>query len=56
MYALVWRGGIYYKVRYDGKVVTRVLNSVIGLSLLGKKQVLGIYIAESDGAARASAK
>ena len=50
LYTLVWLDGIYYKVRHDGKVVTRVLYSVIGLSLSGKKQVLGIYTAESESA------
>ena len=39
-----------YKVRVDGKVVTRVLYSVIGLNLHGKKEVLGIYLSESEGA------
>ena len=39
-----------YKVRLDGKVVTRVLYSVIGLNLHGKKEVLGIYLSESEGA------
>lgn len=50
LYTLVWLDGIYYKVRVDGKVVTRVLYSVIGLTLSGKKQVLGIYTAESESA------
>ena len=50
LYTLVWLDGIYYKVRHDGKVVTRVLYSVIGLSLSGKKQVLGIYTSESESA------
>lgn len=50
LYALVWLDGIYYKVRHEGKVVTRVLYSVIGLTLSGKKQVLGIYTAESESA------
>jgi putative transposase len=50
LYTLVWLDGIYYKVRQDGKVLTRVLYSVIGLSLSGKKQVLGIYTAESESA------
>ena len=50
LYTLVWLDGIYYKVRSEGKVVTRVLYSVIGLSLAGKKQVLGIYTAESESA------
>jgi putative transposase len=50
LYGLVWLDGIYYKVRHEGKVVTRVLYSVIGLTLSGKKQVLGIYTAESESA------
>lgn len=50
LYVLVWLDGIYYKVRYEGKVVTRVLYSVMGLTLSGKKQVLGIYTAESESA------
>ena len=50
LYTLVWLDGIYYKVRSEGKVATRVLYSVIGLSLGGKKQVLGIYTAESESA------
>ena len=50
LYVLVWLDGIYYKVRHEGRVVTRVLYSVIGLTLSGKKQVLGIYTAESESA------
>jgi putative transposase len=50
LYTLVWLDGIYYKVRHEGRVVTRVLYSVIGLTLSGKKQVLGIYTSESESA------
>ncbi|WP_266362045.1 IS256 family transposase [Tellurirhabdus rosea] len=50
LYTLVWLDGIYYKVRHEGRVVSRVLYSVIGLNLSGKKQVLGIYTAETESA------
>jgi putative transposase len=50
IYVAVWLDAMYYKVRVDGKVVTRVLYSVIGLNLHGKKSVLGIYLSESEGA------
>jgi putative transposase len=50
VYVAVWLDAMYYKVRVDGKVVTRVLYSVIGLNLPGKKDVLGIYLSESEGA------
>lgn len=50
VYVTLWMDAMYYKVRVDGKVVTRVLYSVIGLNLHGKKEVLGIYLSESEGA------
>jgi putative transposase len=50
VYVALWLDAMYYKVRLDGKVVTRVLYSVIGLNLHGKKAVLGIYLSESEGA------
>ena len=50
LYAACWLDAMYYKVRVEGKVVTRVLYSVIGLNLHGKKDVLGIYLSESEGA------
>lgn len=50
IYAVSWLDAMFYKVRVDGKVVTRVLYSVIGLNLHGKKEVLGLYLAESEGA------
>lgn len=39
LYVLVWLDGIYYKVRHEGNVVTRVLYSVMGFTLTGKKPV-----------------
>lgn len=50
IYVIAWLDAMYYKVRVDGKVVTRVLYSVIGLNLRGQKEVLGIYLTESEGA------
>lgn len=50
VYVVAWLDAMYYKVRVDGKVTTRVLYSVIGLNLQGMKEVLGIYLTESEGA------
>jgi len=49
-YVVAWLDAMYYKVRTDGKVNTCVLYSVIGLNLRGQKEVLGIYLTESEGA------
>lgn len=50
VYAVTWLDAMFYKVRVDGKVITRALYSVIGLDLEGKKEVLGIYLSENEGA------
>lgn len=50
VYAVIWLDAMFYKVRHDGKVVTRAMYSVLGLSFQGHKEVLGIYILESEGA------
>jgi putative transposase len=50
VYAIIWLDAMFYKVRHEGKVVTRAMYSVLGLSFQGNKEVLGIYIMESEGA------
>lgn len=50
IYVAVWMDAMFYKVRSDGKVISKALYSVIGLDLDGKKEVLGIYLSDSEGA------
>jgi transposase-like protein len=41
---------MFYKVREDGKVTTKALYNIIGVNNSGVKELLGIYIADSEGA------
>jgi putative transposase len=50
MYAIVWLDAMYYKVRYEGKVVTRCLYNVLAINQEGYKELLGMYVAEREGA------
>lgn len=50
IYAIVWMDAIHYKVRYEGKIVNRAVYSMIGVNLEGKKDVLGLYFSENEGA------
>ncbi len=50
MYAIVWLDAIHYKVRHEGRIVNRAVYSMIGVNLEGKKDVLGIYTSENEGA------
>jgi putative transposase len=49
-YSIVWLDAMFYKVREDGKVQTRALYNIIGINPEGCKELLGIYVAESESA------
>lgn len=50
MYPIVFLDGMYCKVRDNGKVVTKVLYNILGINSQGLKEILGFYIADSEGA------
>ena len=48
-YCIVWFDAMFYKVREDGRVVTKALYNIIGINTSGVKELLGIYMADSEG-------
>lgn len=50
MSCIVWLDAMHYKVRVDGKVVHRALYNILGINKAGYKEVLGMYVSESEGA------
>lgn len=50
VYPFVWLDAIHYKVRHEGRVVSRAVYCIIGLNQDGYKDLLGMYIGESEGA------
>ena len=50
VYPVVFMDAIHYKVRHDGKVVSKAAYTCLGIDLDGKVSILGIWIAESEGA------
>ena len=49
-YPFVWLDAIHYKVHEDGRYDSKAVYTVLGLNLDGKKEVLGLYLSESEGA------
>ncbi len=49
-YPFVWLDAIHYKVRTQGHYESRAVYTILGLNLEGKKEVLGLYLSESEGA------
>jgi transposase-like protein len=50
VYLVVWMDGISFKVRHNGKIVNKTVYLIIGLDTRGYKQVLGMWINETESA------
>lgn len=50
VYAVVFLDAMFFKVRQDNKVETKVLYNIMGITQGGHKEILGFYSAESEGA------
>ena len=51
VYAICWLDAIHYKVKDDtGRAVTRAIYNVLGINKEGRKELLGMYVAKSEGA------
>ena len=50
IYCIVWLDAMYYKVKDEGRVVTRCVYNILGINVDGRKDLLGMYVAESEGA------
>jgi putative transposase len=49
-YPFIWLDAIHYKIRDNGRYLTKAIYTILALDLEGKKDVLGLYIAQSEGA------
>lgn len=50
VYCIVWMDAMHYKVKDGGKVCSRAVYNILGITTEGKKELLGMYVSESEGA------
>ena len=50
VYPIVWLDAMHYRVRNGGSVKHRAVYNIIGITPSGHKDVLGMYLSESEGA------
>jgi putative transposase len=50
VYPIVWLEAIHYKIREDGKVLSKAVYTILGVNIEGRKEVLGLYLSENEGA------
>jgi len=50
IYPIVFLDGIVFKVRKDARVINKCLYSVLGINMEGRKEILGIWLSDSESA------
>lgn len=50
IYPIVWLDGIVVKVQQNKQVINKSAHVVLGVNLRGEKEVLGLWLAETEGA------
>lgn len=50
VYPFLYLDAIHYKVKEDGHYISKAFYTVLGINTKGKKEILGLYLNESEGA------
>lgn len=50
LYCVVWMDAMHFKVRQDGRVITKAVYTILGVSSKGEKEVLGLYLGDNESA------
>lgn len=50
LYCIVWLDAMHFKVKENGQVVHKMLYNILGIDKDGKKHILGMYVADTEGA------
>jgi len=50
LYCMIWMDAMHFKVREEGRVITKAVYTVLGVNLKGEKEVLGLYVGDHESA------
>ena len=50
VYPFIFLDAIHYKVKEEGRYISKAFYTVLGVRIDGKKEVLGLYLGENEGA------
>lgn len=50
LYPVAFFDGVWFKTKKDGKVINKCVYSVLGVNMDGKKEILGIWMSDSESA------
>ena len=49
-YPIVWMDAIHYKIKEEGRYISKAVYTLLGLNMRGEKEILGLYLSDSEGA------
>jgi transposase-like protein len=50
VYPFVWLDAIHYKIKENGRYVSKAVYTILGVRLDSRKEVMGLYLSENEGA------
>ena len=50
IYPIVWLDAIHYKIKENSRYITKAVYTILGVTVEGKKELLGLYLSEHEGA------
>mgnify|MGYP003633583357 FL=1 len=50
VYPIVWLDAIHYKIKENGRYISKAIYTLLALNLEGKKELLGLYLSDQEGA------
>lgn len=50
VYPIVWLDAIHYKIKENGRFVSKAVYTLLALNIEGKKELLGLYLSDAEGA------
>jgi len=50
IYPIMWLDAIHYKIKENGRYVSKAIYTLLGLNIEGKKELLGLYLSDQEGA------
>ena len=50
LYPFIWLDAIHFKVKQEGRYETKAVYTILGLNTEGQKELLGLYVSETEGA------
>ncbi|MEM7173603.1 MAG: IS256 family transposase [Pseudomonadota bacterium] len=50
VYPIVWLDAIHYKIKENGRFVSKAVYTILALTIEGKKELLGLYLSDAEGA------